>query len=77
LSNIADFHDIGELPEKDTVCKADAIPFGPTPGGGSVLDIETSRMMERQARFHKALFASGGGFMPNGLNANMGRLPWH
>ena len=62
MGYVKNYFQTGELPPEDTLCEADAIPFGPTPGEDIALDVETSQLMKSQARIAKALYAAGGGF---------------
>ena len=59
----------GDLPPKDTVCKPDVLPFGPGPDAvtAAVIDEEADRLSQRQFGIARALYASGGGFLDEGL----------
>ena len=52
----------GEIPEFGTVCKADAVPFGPGPDDSNAVlyDVEVVKTRERQKGIAQALYASGG-----------------
>ena len=63
---VKQYFQTGELPPDGTVCDVDALPFGPTPGGDEVLDVEVQMRAERQARIANAMYAAGGGFLNTG-----------
>ncbi|KAK5173828.1 uncharacterized protein LTR77_002509 [Saxophila tyrrhenica] len=70
---VRQYFQTGELPPEDTVCEVDAIPFGPTPGDESALDLEVEELMVSSSKIARALYASGGGgFMNSMLSRNGG-----
>ena len=71
---VRQYFQTGELPPEGTICKADAVPFGPSPGDFEVLDQETKSMGKRQARIAKAVYAAGGGYLNGHLGVRMSKL---
>lgn len=71
---VQQYFQTGELPPEDTVCPADAVPFGPGPDDVSAMSMETRKIMEQQSIIAKAFYASGGGHMGVRPNAWMQNL---
>lgn len=70
---VRQYFQTGELPPGGTVCKADYMPFGPSPESEvhEELSMEVTR---RQARITNALFTAGGGLL---MNERLRRItPW-
>ncbi|KAK3713086.1 hypothetical protein LTR37_008771 [Vermiconidia calcicola] len=62
---VRQYFQTGELPPEDTLCKADVMPFGPTPGEDEIHDEEVVKATQRQETIAAALYAAGGGFVNN------------
>lgn len=63
----------GELPPKNTTCKADYEPFGPTPGEVHETSVEEKELKLRVKKVHDVVLAVGGGFMGQHLPRIDGR----
>lgn len=72
MGYVKQYFQTGELPPEDTLCKADALPFGTAPGEYTIHDIETARLLEAQATIAKAMYAAGGGFLSGVSNRYAG-----
>ena len=72
---VRQYFQTGELPPEGTVCKPDALPFGPGPDEAAVLDQGTEILRERQLKIARALYASGGGFWNGGFEAGLSAFP--
>jgi hypothetical protein len=75
MSYVRQYFQTGELPPEGTVCKPDALPFGPGPDEAAVLDQETEMLRERQLKIARALYESGGGFLNGGFRAGLSAFP--
>lgn len=63
---VRQYFQTGELPPEDTVCKADAVPFGPGLNETGSLEMQALEVMQ-QIELENAMYAAGGGFLNEGV----------